>query len=56
MKKKIISSVFLFCITATVFNYYTTPILQASESNLYTDVNTEFNFNDGDIVASWSGQ
>ena len=50
MKKKIISSIFLFCITATIFSYYTVPILQASESNLYSEVNTEFNFNDGEFT------
>jgi hypothetical protein len=52
MKKKIIISIFLFCITATIFSYYTVPILQASESNLYSEVNTEFNFNDGELNLS----
>ncbi len=52
MKKKIISSIFLFCITATIFSYYTSPILLPSESKGYSDVKTEFNFNSGELNLS----
>jgi hypothetical protein len=52
MKKKVISSIFLFCINATIFSYYTSPILLASESKGYADVNTEFNFNSGELNLS----